>query len=366
MFRISEIDAFAIAIPLKMPVKMAGILIETCDNLIVRVKDSDGNIGWGEASSAPTMTGETTEGLVAATKFMADRLQNKEILSHNDLHDLIEPMMYGNHSAKSAIDSALYDLIGKHQNKPIYEILGGKKREKAPMFWMVAGSKDEMQLVQDRADEGYIAFKVKVGVNDPKIDLKRAEQTRKIVGTKVHVSADANQGFSPENALIFAKGAGSAGLDFFEQPVMGHDIETMKKCADVCSVPIAADEGIHSIADIQNHYDQGAAMGGSLKLIKLGSSSEVMKAGELMTSLSMNINLAGKTADSSIASAAISHLAVSLPSLEWDASVTNQYLVDDVVKNPIKVLNGHIITPDGPGLGIEVDEEKLEKYNRKV
>jgi L-alanine-DL-glutamate epimerase-like enolase superfamily enzyme len=354
MFRISEIDAFAIAIPLKMPVKMAGILIETCDNLIVRVKDSAGNIGWGEASSAPTMTGETAEGLVAATKFMAGRLKNKEIVSHNDLHDLIEPLMYGNHSAKSAIDSALHDLIGKHLNKPIYELLGGKKREKSPMFWMVAGSSDEMELVRDRAAEGYIAFKVK------------AEKVRKIVGEKVRVSADANQGFSLENGLIFAKGAGSAGLDFFEQPVMGHDIDSMKKCADVCSVPLCADEGIHSIADIQKHYDAGAAMGGSLKLIKLGSSSEVMKAGELMQKLSMNINLAGKTADSSIASAAISHLAVSLPTLQWDASVTNQYLVDDVAKNPIKVLNGHIITPDDPGLGIEVDIEKLEKYKRKL
>jgi len=366
MFRISEIDAFAIAIPLKMPVKMAGILIETCDNLIVRVKDSAGNIGWGEASSAPTMTGETAEGLVAATKFMAGRLKNKEIVSHNDLHDVIEPLMYGNHSAKSAIDSALHDLIGKHLNKPIYELLGGKKREKSPMFWMVAGSSDEMELVRDRAAEGYIAFKVKVGVNDPKVDLERAEKVRKIVGEKVRVSADANQGFSLENGLIFAKGAGSAGLDFFEQPVMGHDIDSMKKCADVCSVPLCADEGIHSIADIQKHYDAGAAMGGSLKLIKLGSSSEVMKAGELMQKLSMNINLAGKTADSSIASAAISHLAVSLPTLQWDASVTNQYLVDDVAKNPIKVLNGHIITPDDPGLGIEVDIEKLEKYKRKL
>ena len=96
---------------------------------------------------------------LAATKFMADRLQNKEILSHNDLHDLIEPMMYGNHSAKSAIDSALYDLIGKHQNKPIYEILGGKKREKAPMFWMVAGSKDEMCCARVRTSQVTIGVK---------------------------------------------------------------------------------------------------------------------------------------------------------------------------------------------------------------
>jgi muconate cycloisomerase len=366
MFKISKIEACAVAIPLKMPIKMSGILIETCDNLIVKITDSAGKVGWGEASSAPTMTGETAEGLVAATKFMADRLTGIEITNHEGLVDLIEPLMHANHSAKSAIDGALHDLIGKHLKKPMYDLLGGKKRLNAPMFWMIAGSKDEMELAKARIDDGYIAFKVKVGMNLPDHDLMRSEQSRKICGNGVHVSADANQGYSPPNAITFAKGAGDAGLDFFEQPVNGHDIVSMKNCAAVCSVPIAADEGIHSIEDIQKHYDQKAAMGGSLKLIKLGSASGVMEGAKLMQKLSMSVNLAGKTADTSIGSAAISHLAVSLPTLEWDASVTNQYLADDVVKNPIQVVNGHIVTPDGPGLGIEVDEDKIEKYKRNL
>ena len=332
----------------------------------VLVTDTEGNVGWGEASSAPTMTGETVEGLVAATNFMAQRLEGTEIQDQNQLVTTIEPLMVANHSAKSAIDGALYDLIGKHTNKPMYELLGGKKRDQAPMFWMIAGSKDEMELAQARIDEGYIAFKVKVGPNPPEYDLERSEKSRKICGDNVHVSADANQGYSPENAFTFAKGAGNAGLDFFEQPVHGHDIKSMSKCAELCDVPIGADEGIHSIEDIQKHYDAGAAMGGSLKLIKLGSAQGVMEGAKLMQSLSMSVNLAGKTADTSIASAAISHLAVSLPTLEWDASVTNQYLTDDIVKNPIPVVNGHIITPDGPGLGIEVDESKIDQYRRAV
>lgn len=366
MFKIAKIEACAVAIPLKMPIKMSGILIETCDNLIVKVTDTEGNVGWGEASSAPTMTGETVEGLVAATNFMAQRLEGTEIQDQNQLVTTIEPLMVANHSAKSAIDGALYDLIGKHTNKPMYELLGGKKRDQAPMFWMIAGSKDEMELAQARIDEGYIAFKVKVGPNPPEYDLERSEKSRKICGDNVHVSADANQGYSPENAFIFAKGAGNAGLDFFEQPVHGHDIKSMSKCAELCDVPIGADEGIHSIEDIQKHYDAGAAMGGSLKLIKLGSAQGVMEGAKLMQSLSMSVNLAGKTADTSIASAAISHLAVSLPTLEWDASVTNQYLTDDIVKNPIPVVNGHIVTPDGPGLGIEVDESKIDQYRRAI
>jgi len=366
MFRIEKIDAFAVAVPLKTPIKMAGIYIDTCDNLIVKITDSSGKVGWGEGSSAPTMTGDMAEGMVAAVKFMASRLQGTEIEDASQLQDLIEPLMHGNHGSKSALDGALHDLIGQHLGKPMYELLGGKTRDRAPMFWMIAGGPDEMQLARLRRDEGYIAFKVKVGVNEPEVDLERARTARSVVGDGVHVSADANQGFSPKNAVTFARGAGDAGLDFFEQPVMGHDIAAMRACADVCSVPIGADEGIHSIGDIQRHHDEGAAEGGSLKLIKLGSAAEVMNAGRLMQSLSMRVNLAGKTADTSIASAAISHLAVALPTLEWDASVTNQYLIDDVVTNPVAVVDGHIVTPDGPGLGIVVDEAKLEKYRRAI
>ena len=101
MFKIAKIEACAVAIPLKMPIKMSGILIETCDNLIVKITDSEGNVGWGEASSAPTMTGETAEGLVAATKFMADRLTGIEITNHEGLVDLIEPLMHAKEKGAS-------------------------------------------------------------------------------------------------------------------------------------------------------------------------------------------------------------------------------------------------------------------------
>jgi muconate cycloisomerase len=83
-----------------------------------------------------------------------------------------------------------------------------------------------------------------------------------------------------------------------------------------------------------------------------------------MDGLGMSVNLAGKAADTSIGSAAIAHLALALPSLDWDCNITNQYLVDDVVRDPVAVLDGHIVTPDGPGLGITVDEDKLARYRQ--
>ena len=362
MFRISTIDAFAVVLPLTDPVRLSTITIATCDNLIVRITDDKGWVGWGEASSAPMMTGETSPGMVAAVRFMAIRLEGRAIEDATALPDLIEPLMYGNHAAKSAIDMALLDLIGQHRGEPLYTILGGRQRDKVAMIWRVSGAPDEIETARKRREEGFVAFKVKVATNDPKTDLGRAEATRKAVGVDVRVSADANEGYSPTDALIFAGSAGDVGLDFLEQPVRGHEIDAMRACAEAASIPISADEGLHDLADIERHHQCGAAAGGSLKLIKLGGAFQVIAAANLMQRLDMHVNLAGKAADTSIGSAAIAHLALALPLLDWDCNITNQYLVDDVARNPVRVVDGHIVTPEGPGLGITVDEDKLARY----
>jgi muconate cycloisomerase len=329
----------------------------------VRITDDRGRVGWGEAPAAPTISGETTPGMIAAARFMTPFLEGAEVMDQAMLPGLIEPLMYGNHAAKSAIDIALMDLIGKHRGEPLFEMLGGRQRDRAAMIWLVAGTPDEMQLARQKRDQGFVAFKVKVGANDPETDLGRAQAARGAVGADVRVSADANQGFSPTDALTFAKGAGAGGLDFFEQPVMGHDVASMCACAKACTIPIGADEGLHSIDDIQRHHDMGAARGGSLKLIKFGGIRRLMEAGRLMKSLDMRVNLAGKAANTSIGSSATAHLAIALPRLEWDASISSQYLADDLVANPVAVKDGHIVTPsDGPGLGITVDEDKIARY----
>ena len=362
MFRISTIEAFAVVLPLTTPVRLSTITIAACDNLIVRITDDRGRVGWGEASSAPMMTGETSPGMVAAVRFMAMRLKGREIIDAATLPDIVEPLMYGNQAAKSAIDMALLDLIGQHRQMPLYEVLGGRQRDKVAMIWRISGASDEMDTARKRHDAGFTAFKVKVATNDPKTDLGRAAAARKAVGTAARVSADANEAYSPADALTFARRAGDAGLDFFEQPVRGHDIDAMRACAEAASIPIGADEGLHGLADIERHHQQGAASGGSLKLIKLGGAFQVMAASELMQRLGMHVNLAGKAADTSIGSAAIAHVALALPLLDWDCNITNQYLVDDVARKPVAVVDGHIVTPEGPGLGIEVDEDKLARY----
>jgi len=364
MLKIRNIDSFAVSVPMTAPVKMAGITIPNADNLIVRITDTEGVAGWGEAASAPTMTGETPEGMVAAAKFIAARITGTEIEKIDDIPSLLEHSMYGNHSVKAALEIALLDLLGKKNDVPVYELFGNKARSRAPVIFLVSNDdlSAEVADAKAKADAGFTAFKVKVGVKGVETDLARSRAVREALGMGVRISADANQGYSPEQALQFAKSAGDMGIDFFEQPVAGEDLDSMHACAEVCTVPIGADEGIHTVNDILQHHKLGAARGGSIKPIKLGGMIAVYKAGKLMNDLGMHVNLSGKVADTSIASAAIAHLAVALPQIDWDVNVANQYLVEDVVAEPIVTVDGYVSPPDRPGLGVDPVDEKLKQF----
>ena len=364
MIRIETAEVIAISVPTRAPVRMAGITINSADNLVVCLRDTDGREGWGEAASAPTMTGDLPEGMAAAGRFLGTQIEGSELFSLADIPRLIGYPLYGNYGAKAAFEIALLDLLAQSKGVPLFELLGGRQRESATVLTMVAGGDQATEIANARAaaEAGFLAFKVKAGVGTPEADLARCRAIRDTLGDAAQISADANQGYDRAAALEFAKGAEAAGLDFMEQLVAGEDLEGMAACAAATPVPLGADEGIHGISDITAHHELKAASGGSLKTIKLGGLQPVMRAGQLMEKLGMAVNLAGKVAETSIASAAIAHLAVALPSLEWGTSVTNQYLGDDVTDTPIEIRNGHVRPPEGAGLGLRPDRAKLEKY----
>jgi muconate cycloisomerase len=366
--RIRALTPIAIRLPLTKPIRMAGVTIARAENLLVRVEADDGTVGWGEAASAPSMTGETAPGMYAAIDYMRGHLEGSDIEDPEAFARRLSGMIYGNAAARSAIDMAVHDLLAKRRGVPLAELLGGIRRPRTPVLWMLAAGRLDADIAEARvkAGEGFLAYKVKVGVKAPDAgyarDLERAGEIRRALGGEVRISADANGGYGREEAIAFACGARAAGLDFFEQPVGGDDLEAMQAVVDSTDIPIGADEGIHSIRDLERHHEMKAAHGGSLKILKLGGLREVMKAGARAETLGMQVNLAGKTAESSIASAAVAHLAATLPQVNWDVSVTNQYLAADIVRNPVRIRDGHILPPEGPGLGIEVDEDLVGRF----
>jgi L-alanine-DL-glutamate epimerase-like enolase superfamily enzyme len=131
-------------------------------------------------------------------------------------------------------------------------------------------------------------------------------------------------------------------------------------------IAIGADEGIHSLEDIRRHHERRAARGVSLKAIKLGGMRSATEAGRLCDALGLNVNVSAKTGESSIACAAATHIAAALPQIAWGLTLTNEGLAEDVTSQPVHIARGHVEVSDRPGLGIDVDEERVRRYRREA
>ncbi len=362
--KIAAIEAITVRLPMRRAMKMAGVVIDTADNLLVRVESDSGRVGWGEAASAPTMTGELLQGMAAAVRYLSPALLGQPFDDLTATEALMNRALYGNASGKAAIDMALHDLLGKHLGKPVHALLGLQRRSRMPALWLLGTGQLDSDLAEarERQADGCVAFKIKVGVDDPLADARRTRAIGAALGPGTLICADANQAWTYAQATAYLNALDGARLDFLEQPLAGDDIDGMRRLSASTSVAIGCDEGVHSLADLRHHHERRAAAGCSLKLIKLGGVQAVYRAALLCQQLGLRVNLACKVAESSIASAAVLHLAAALPSLDWGVSLSSQYLADEVVSQPLQIVAGHAGVPTGPGLGIEVDEVRVARY----
>src|SRR5947209_8393695 len=358
---IRRIDAIPVALPMKSPMKMAGITITTAENLLVRVESADGMVGWGEAPSAPTMTGDTLRGLVAAVRdHLAPLLIGKKM--SGDHRGLLQGSLVGNSGAHSAIEMALLDLTGRAVGKRLIDLVGRPLRQRVAPMWLLGNATVEADIAEAQAKraEGFNFFKLKIGVKPIAEEIAAAHAIRKALPDAA-LCADANCSLTLAAARRYAERTRDAKLAFIEQPLPVGDVAGLKVLARAIKTPIGMDESIHSLADIEAVRRAGAK-GVSLKLIKLGGFREAFAAGKLCRKLGLKINVAAKIAESSIGTAAAVHLACAAPNVEWGVSLTNMYLAEDIVRRPLRIADGFIALADGPGLGIDVDEAAVARF----
>jgi muconate cycloisomerase len=347
---------------------MAGVEIKRADNILVRIETEGGAMGWGEAAEAPTMTGETVESMFAAVSYIAPALIGRDAEDLAGAAATMAGRMYGNSAAKAAIDMALHDLVGRATSRPVHALLGGKQRGRIALLGVLSNGElaGDLRDAEKKKADGFTAFKIKVGIDRPVTDAERTRALCRLLGPDLLLCSDANQGWSREDAVQYARAVAGSGLTFFEQPVLANDIAGMAAVAAAADCAIGADESIHSLEDIRRHHEHKAARGASLKTIKLGGMQAVMAAGRLCEQLQMNVNVSCKTGESSLAGSAGVHIAAALPQIAWGLTLSHEGLADDLTAQPLRVVRGHIEVSDRPGLGIDVDEDRVRRYRREV
>src|SRR5262249_13808158 len=165
---IRRIDAIPVALPLKAPMKMSGVTIAKAENLLVRIESTNGTVGWGEAASAPTMTGDTLPSLVAAVRdHLAPVLVGQDARPNVDHRPALRRALVGNTGAHSAVEMALLDLAGRACRVPVIDVVVPRRQrgEVAPM-WLLGNATPDEDIAEARAKraEGFGFFKLKIGV----------------------------------------------------------------------------------------------------------------------------------------------------------------------------------------------------------
>lgn len=362
--RLKRMDLYPTAIPLTQPMKMAGTVIRDAENLFVRIESADGTVGWGEAASAPTMTGETLWGMVTAAGLIWDAIKDQDARFRPLLISGIRSAVYGNASAKSAVEMALHDLAGRRLAVGVSELLGGRFRDTLEPMWLLGRSTPEEDAAEAREKHaaGYRFFKLKVGTKTIDNDIRSVLSVREALGVDINLCADANGGLTPSSARRFIEATATAEMLYLEQPLPADAVNAMAALQALGIVPIGIDESVHARSDIEAFASYKAAAGVSLKLIKLGGMIETLSCAKRAAELGLSINVAAKVSESSLASAAAAHVGSAIEKFDWGISLTQIYLEHDPVLNPLCVTQGSVAVPQGAGLGVDIDEHALRHY----
>lgn len=362
--KIRNIEAIPVEVPVRRPLKMAVATVNVRTCIVVRVTTDDGVIGVGESVLARYFSGES---LASATDLIANEyapvMTGRDPRRLHELRTLMRRISVYNHGARAAVEMALHDVVAKSAGIPLYEFYGGRSRDSVPTIWHVSGGSagemaDEAKVA---VEEGYPLVKVKVG-KDVDADLAATYAVREAIGDDVMLLPDANQGWDVTDALRYVRGVADAEPGFVEQPVARWDLMGMAELVRKSPVTIAGDEGIFDAHDLHTYLAVGAAGAVVAKLMKAAGPIGVQGVFAVADAARIGVHFAGMAGQTSISAAHAAHLALAVPNLRFGSGISPQYLADDVCTERFLPIAGHFFPSDAPGVGVEIDEEKLARF----
>lgn len=336
----------------------AGASAESC-NIIVKMFTDYGVIGWGESSPSKRVTGETPETVVKVLDRIAPRLIGMCPLRIEQIVDVMDERVASNPSAKAAVDLALHDILGKTVRKPLFRLMGGFREE--VLTDLTLGIKSPEEMAEDAykaVKKGFKALKVKVGVN-PKEDVERIKLIRKRVRSDVAIRIDANEGWTPTQAVEVLKELERFNVEFAEQPVQAEDLEGLARVKEESTIPVMADETVHSPEDAMQLIQRDAVDLINIKLMKSGGIWKARKIAAVAEAAGIDCMI-GCMGESNLGISAATHLAAAVKNIKY-ADLDSDLLIKDklVLRGGTQLEASKRVPPERPGLGVTKIDEKL-------
>jgi muconate cycloisomerase len=384
--KITGVETYLVSLPVRRAHAFAGNLSPIGQGyVVVKLHVEGGIVGLGEAQVLKDWGGEhgsrygeapeTTATIIE--RYLAPAIAGEDVRQIERLHAKMDTVVKGYPYAKAALDVAIHDAVGKLLGVPVYQLLGGLVRREIPIAHSIGlmPVEDAVREAQQAVDEGITCIKLKTGV-DARRDVELVRQLRRALPS-IRVRVDVNQGYqSWKDAVRTIDAMAEHDVWFVEQPVEG--LENLARVAQAVDVPIMADESAWSPHDVLRLLEWEAAEMISIYYTKPGGLMKTKKVLAIAETAGLACDINGSI-EMGVGNAANLHLAASSPVITIPGSITitstaekvttkiamHKYL-DDIITEPFQYRDGCLIVPDGPGLGVELDEAKLQKYGTRA
>ncbi len=360
--KIDRAEVFPVSIPLNHPYKDANRIERHSRDVVVKITEAGGAVGWGAGSPRTFPTGETQVSAVKVLEeYLIPLLGGKDPFAIEAIHREMEAAIPFHFAAKSAIDCALYDLMGRILGQPVYNLLGGKVRDEMPSFDILPleSPGKTAEIAAAAREGGTMAFKVKMN-RDIKTSVERVRAVRETVGEGIMLVVDANATWTPKLAVSVCAMIEEFDITMVEQPVPGHDLEGMEFITRNTRVRIGADESMRPdyMAELMRRR---AADVVNIKVNREGGLLPCKKAAALAEANGIE-GLCGSVIQGALIDAAAAHLFASTPAIVYNESGKAPAWHDEDIVSGFRVEKGMVKVPEGPGLGVEINEEALGKF----
>ncbi|MGH7320305.1 MAG: mandelate racemase/muconate lactonizing enzyme family protein [Candidatus Rokuibacteriota bacterium] len=302
----------------------------------------------------------------AARKSFAPAVIGEDPFRIAHLVQRMDTALDGVEEAKAGIEMALWDIVGKALNTPVYNLLGGKVRERVPLSYSVPfgepGAMAEYAL--ERAREGHRTIKVKVG-NDPAIDIEAVRRVREAIGPERRLRVDANMAWpSAKQAIRVIRAMEPWDLELVEQPLGRRELDGMAEVRRAIGVPLMADESVRTPRDAMEVIRRGAADIANVYVSEAGGLLNASRVFAVCEAAGVPCMI-GSMPEFGIGTAAQIHLGVAMTNLGPDSDTCGVlYHAEDLLTRPLRIEGGYAYPPEGPGLGVEVDMAVVERWRR--
>lgn len=374
--KITRVECIPVSMPLKKPLRLPNVTITKLDTLLLRLHTDSGLVGIAESGDTSSWyRGESQASMVSmiCDIFAPRILLGEDPRNIEKIVGAMDTLARDNNQAKALVDCALHDLKGKAFGVPVYQLLGGRTRESAPLGWVLsAGEPAEVAEAALQAREaGFVAFKLKVGRGTFDNDVATAAAVREALGERARICLDANGSWNYEQALRTIRRMDPYQLDFIEQPLPHWDIEGLARLRQRVETPLYADEAAQELHHLKEIAERRAADGVILKVQKVGGLLKAQRFLAVAQMLDLPV-MCSTLIGSGVEACPTAHLWVANQwACQFISESTGPLAVHgvwnseeiphgaDLALQGAHFHRGHVSPADGPGLGVDLNEALL-------